>query len=111
MEAHRLAAYMDRIAAVVVRVNYAHDPLRQVLPPLPLMLMRLLLLLLLLLLRLLQLPSPVRHRDVPRSALQRMAKAGLPWDDALLTDLRWAAQHAAAALMQQAMDSVDNKAK
>ena len=34
----------------------------------------------------------------------RMAKAGLPWDDALLTDLRWAAQRAAAALMQHCLD-------
>ncbi len=37
----------------------------------------------------------------------RMAKAGLPWDAALLTDLRWASQRAAAVLMQHALDSLE----
>ncbi len=41
----------------------------------------------------------------------RMAKAGLPWDDALLTDLRWAAQRAGAALIRHALDSNDANAK
>lgn len=41
----------------------------------------------------------------------RMARAGLPWDDTLLTDLRWAAQRAAAALMRHALDSADTLAK
>jgi hypothetical protein len=35
---------------------------------------------------------------------QRMAKAGIPWDTQLLTDLRWASQRAAVALMQHALD-------
>lgn len=41
----------------------------------------------------------------------RMAKSGLPWDAALLTDLRWAAQRAAAALMQMTVDTAERVIK
>ena len=37
----------------------------------------------------------------------RMAKHGLPWDDALLTDLRWAAQRAGAALMAYTLEQAE----
>lgn len=40
-----------------------------------------------------------------------MAKAGLPWDDALLSDVRWAAQRAGAALMRHAVNATDALAK
>ncbi|KAL4428231.1 hypothetical protein ABPG75_002320 [Micractinium tetrahymenae] len=54
----------------------------------------------------------VARVSYPHDALRvRMAKAGLPWDDALLTDLRWAAQRAAAALMRHALDNADTLAK
>ena len=41
----------------------------------------------------------------------RMAKAGIPWDAALLTDLRWAAQRAAAALMGFALEQAESTIK
>jgi hypothetical protein len=37
----------------------------------------------------------------------RMQKAKLPWDDALLTDLRWASQRAAAVTMQFSLDQLE----
>ncbi len=40
-----------------------------------------------------------------------MAKAGIPWDAALLTDLRWAAQRAAAALMGFALEQAESTIK
>ena len=41
----------------------------------------------------------------PHDSLRvRMARAALPWDDALLTDARWAAQRAAVALMAYALE-------
>ena len=42
---------------------------------------------------------------------QRMAKHGLPWDAVLLTDLRWAAQHAAAAVMAHALAEAQEAGK
>lgn len=42
---------------------------------------------------------------------QRMAKAGLVWDPSLLPDLRWAAQHAAAALMAHALGEAQEAGK
>jgi hypothetical protein len=38
----------------------------------------------------------------------RLSKAGLPWDEALLTDLRWASQRAGAALMRHALDAMED---
>ena len=47
--------------------------------------------------------DPVKNRYSPLR--ERMAKQGLPWEQQVLTDLYWSAQHAAAQLMQFGMVS------
>ena len=47
--------------------------------------------------------EPVRNRYSPLR--EKMVKHGLPWDQSLLTEIYWSAQHAAAELMRFGMES------
>lgn len=42
---------------------------------------------------------------------QRMAKHGVPWDESVVTEARWAAQTAAAALMTHALEEAKERSK